>query len=188
MVYKGRSPNRGGCGLITSNWLPFVVQNTAVSVGLARSSTSSGTNSYRNTGVIGLFTPFILTAIKWNLHATGDYDISIVADRETGYPTVLYALNPAYSADGGTGEDTIPISAPIILLPGKHYIGALYSGGAEHINYNSNSLPCEPTSECDYLVFCGSWTTAKSSNNVAMRLVGYPINIDILKNLEISPI
>ena len=166
-------------GDISSNWLQFVREITPVEWGLGGASTSSGTIPINNryTAFISLKIPFFLTAVRWVFHAAGDYDVSFVADRDSGLPDVLYTIDAAWTATAGADQTVTP-PTPIILLPGTHFLGALWSGAAEHIRYFADTAgyPYEINS---YMSFCGSWTSTTSANQAPAKFVGYPIYTDI---------
>lgn len=172
-------------GSISNKWYSFNRELTAVTYGLARTTTSASNATARHTGEFAISYHFVLTAIKWTFYGAVNHDVSIVADRDSSNPAVLFTIDAAFSATGGTTEDTIPLPYPILLLPGTHFIG-VNPASAQRFNYNNDTTG--GVSGGVGMYSCGSYTTGRSSNHTTLKIVGYPASILGLTDLMIPPV
>ena len=172
-------------GSISNKWYPINRDLTPVAYGLNRTSTSGGNATARHTAEFSIAYHFVLTAVKWTFYGAVDHDVSIVANRNSSNPDVLFTIAAAFSATGGTTEDTIPLPYPILLFPGTRFIG-VNPVSAQRFNYNNNVTVGVSGGTG---MFCyGSYTTARSTNQTTLKIVGYPVSISGLSDLMTSPL
>ena len=115
--------------------LRLAKDSATVTIGQDRNRTT--TSAYnRHTGGMVLMRHFVLTQILWDIYAAGTYKVAFV-DGLGASPADLYVVNAAYSAAGGSAEETIGAHPNILLTPGQYYLSLLNTTKVKYDDRNT---------------------------------------------------
>ena len=183
MPIRGHAPLVRNPGLIAHGWYPMLKSLDLSTWGADRTTLSNSAYS-RLSGSFLLSSYFVLTSVLWDIGTVGTYKVAFVSDL-TNAPTDLYVINAAYSAAGGGAEETITLSTPVLLLPGRHYLSILKDGAAVQMDYN-NSAQFVYIND-SLTMYCISFNGALYGYIIPIKIVGYVSSPQGLSNYMTSP-
>jgi hypothetical protein len=181
---RGHSIQTRQPGSLSSKIYALGRNPTVVTQGLDRSSTT--TSSYnRITSLIGIGRPFILTALLWDIYAAGTYKFAFV-DGSSATPTDVAVINAAHVAAGGSAEETIIATQPILLLTNQYYLSAYNASAVQYDR--KGTIQVQIVSEDLYIRDDWNDGTLSTTGVIPVKLVGHYVDIFNLYNYTEGPI